>query len=189
MPRCSTVWPWYACLQCAQRRAEARIGPPPSSGAWHSSDTRGRSSDARGAAQAMVLTGVCVFVIIMSGVKVVSSHGDLACSCSCMHALARAGASVAQSTFCEAAGQGLQGRALCGLFSCTLRAPRRCMGGTRREPAYGGVCRSMPKSRGSSRCAACRTHATAPLCADTARAARVSARAFTPARARYEDSM
>ena len=41
----------------------------------------------------MVLTGVCVFVIIMSGVKVVSSHGDRPWSFSRMRALARACAS------------------------------------------------------------------------------------------------
>ena len=72
--------------------------------------TAGRPADAAltcaCAAQAMVLTGVCVFVIIMSGVKVVSSHGDRPWSFSRMRALARAGASVAQSTGFEATGLG-----------------------------------------------------------------------------------
>ena len=116
------------------------------------------------AAQAMVLTGVCVFVIIMSGVKVVSSHGDRPWSFSRMRALARACASVAQSTGCEAAGHGQLSRITRSSARRVnlMRAPRRCMGGTRQEPAYGGVCRSMPKSHGSSRCTACRTHASVP---------------------------
>ena len=116
------------------------------------------------AAQAMVLTGVCVFVIIMSGVKVVSSHGDRPWSFSRMRALARACASVAQSTGCAAAGHGQLSRITRSSARRVnlMRAPRRCMGGTRREPAYGGVCRSMPKSHGSSRCTACRTHASVP---------------------------
>ena len=122
------------------------------------------------AAQAMVLTGVCVFVIIMSGVKVVSSHGDRPWSFSRMRALARACASVAQSTGCEAAGHGQLSRITRSSARRVnlMRAPRRCMGGTRQEPAYGGVCRSMPKSHGSSRCAACRIHASAQPCARAA---------------------
>jgi hypothetical protein len=94
-----------------------------------------------------VLTGVCVFVIIMSGVKVVSSHGDRPQAFSRMRALARSRGQVPASRKARAVKLPVTDKNCQGSHGSSarrvnlMRAPRRCMGGTRREPAYGGVCR------------------------------------------------